>query len=392
MSSSVHLFLLIAIGNLVTAFVGAQNTSSATSLPISHPPGLFSKVDISSPAPTDERVDQPTKNFEQLWELTKAHYCNFDLLPINWDSLYYRYRKQLSDSTTNEELFEICGNLLKELDDRHVSIYRKGNFHPSKVQCAQEGRFLSEYQTMEDIFLFHSVTDSLLQSEGFSSIDTLISDRNGLGINVGRAASDSFVYLQINGFGASNRKIKHIMKATIEALQSRNGLIIDLRLNGGGLENKAFLFASFLAKRQQTALYKHNRIPYSDRYTAIEKMTIDPIKGLKYTGRVVILTSDFTVSAAGVFVLALSRVENVTIIGDRTAGFFSDYSTFKLPNGWKFTLSTQKYYSPEMKNYERVGIPPDYLILNTLESTRNGKDPVLMKALEVLQQKRDFKN
>ena len=84
------------------------------------------------------------------------------------------------------------------------------------------------------------------------------------------------------------------------------------------------------------------------------------------------------------FALALSNFKNVTIVGNRTGGFFSDESTYTLPNGWNFTLSTQKYYSINMTNYERIGVQPDYKILNTMQSCKKGEDPVLRKALGFL--------
>jgi carboxyl-terminal processing protease len=80
----------------------------------------------------------------------------------------------------------------------------------------------------------------------------------------------------------------------------------------------------------------------------------------------------------------LFTVFTATLVGDRTTGCFSDVYNFKLPNGWKFTLSAEKYYSPTMVNYERIGVPPDHLILNTRAESVKGKDAVLAKALELL--------
>ena len=37
-----------------------------------------------------------------------------------------------------------------------------------------------------------------------------------------------------------------------------------------------------------------------------------------------------------------------------------------------------------MTNYERIGVQPDYNILNTMQSCKKGEDPVLRKALGFL--------
>jgi carboxyl-terminal processing protease len=160
--------------------------------------------------------------------------------------------------------------------------------------------------------------------------------------------------------GISDRKIKKTMNELVDSLASRNGLIIDIRLNGGGYDKKGYLFAKYLTSSNKVAIYKHTRKPKSNDYKALKKHMIKASNKFNYTGPIVLITSDYTVSAADVFALALSDFQNVTIVGDRTAGYFSDVSTYKLPNGWKFALSTQKYYSHDMINYERIGVQPDY--------------------------------
>ena len=332
----------------------------------------------------DNSVDQPFKNFKNLWEITKDHYCNFDQLKIDWEVRYQYYRHQISDSTTNDELFLICGNLLKELDDRHVWITRKGNYEPTRIESGKERNFLSEFLTMNDVIKFNSVTDSILKSKGFSPLKIIIPSQYGLGVSSGYSISDSLVYLQINGMGGSSVKIKKAMRTIVDSLKSRKGLIIDIRLNGGGYDKKGYLFAKYLTSSDQIAIYKHTRIPKTDEFTSLKKHIIKTTNGQSYTGPVVLLTSDYTLSAADVFALALSNFKNVKIVGNRTGGFFSDVSTYTLPNGWNFTLSTQKYYSINMTNYERIGVQPDYKILNTMQSCKKGEDPVLRKALGFL--------
>ena len=76
---------------------------------------------------------------------------------------------------------------------------------------------------------------------------------------------------------------------------------------------------------------------------------------------------------------------NVTIVGDTTEGIFSDMYEFKLKNGWEVSLSHQKFFARDMANYEGVGIEPAIKVLNTYSDAISGKDVVIDKAIEVLE-------
>ena len=56
----------------------------------------------------------------------------------------------------------------------------------------------------------------------------------------------------------------------------------------------------------------------------------------------------------------------------------------KLSNGWKYSLSHQRYYSAEMICYEGKGIPVDIEVKNLWSDVEKGTDQVVLKALEQL--------
>jgi C-terminal processing protease CtpA/Prc len=76
---------------------------------------------------------------------------------------------------------------------------------------------------------------------------------------------------------------------------------------------------------------------------------------------------------------------NVIVVGESTAGGYSDPLPMELPNGWKLGISNELYVAPDGQAYEGHGIPPHVWIPYFPEETaRTGEDPVLLKALEVL--------
>ncbi len=108
---------------------------------------------------------------------------------------------------------------------------------------------------------------------------------------------------------------------------------------------------------------------------------LKPYGKYQYKNPIVILTSDFTASAAEIFVLVMKELEYVRTIGGGTNGATSHMKSIKLSNGWKVTLSNQIAYSADMVNYEGVGIEPDIIIKNDIEV---GTDMVLSRAIEEL--------
>ncbi|MGC2073193.1 MAG: hypothetical protein WA694_18105, partial [Pseudolabrys sp.] len=60
----------------------------------------------------------------------------------------------------------------------------------------------------------------------------------------------------------------------------------------------------------------------------------------------------------------------------------------KLPNGWRYCLSYQKYFSAHMVCYEGKGVPVDIKLLNKKTDIENGVDPLIICALKVLKSKK----
>jgi carboxyl-terminal processing protease len=101
------------------------------------------------------------------------------------------------------------------------------------------------------------------------------------------------------------------------------------------------------------------------------------------------LTCDSVFSGGEVFALAIKQLPHVTIIGDHTNGIFSYQLEKKLPNGWRYCLSYQKYFSADMVCYEGKGVPVDIKLLNKKTDIENGIDPLIIRALKVLKSKKN---
>lgn len=331
-------------------------------------------------------VDSPMKNFEELWNEFDLRYANFELKEVNWNEVYTKYKVLVSNKTTNKRLFEICCSMLQELNDGHVTI--NPNFEEENIECGPPYEFSLEsaFNTEKKILQFESVMDTELTENGFSKpIKTELSEDTNFQYRV----SDSFGYLRLDEmtekitFG----KFKRTVDNAIKAFLGKEGLIIDLRFNGGGWDNNTYKLASrFVPKGESIGHFERTRIKGRNEYSRMKYKMVKSRGKRQFAKPIVILTSDFTASAAEVFLLVMNELPNVTIIGDNTEGIFSEMYEFKLPNKWAVSLSDQQYFSEKKENYEGKGIPPDVYMVNSRTDIENQIDPVLRKAINHLKE------
>jgi len=69
----------------------------------------------------DDWDNDAVSNFDALWTALDQHYCFFEQKGIDWDEVYSRYRPQVTDGMSSRELFDVCAEMLDELQDGHVN-------------------------------------------------------------------------------------------------------------------------------------------------------------------------------------------------------------------------------------------------------------------------------
>ena len=73
-------------------------------------------------AQQDEFESDQVGNFEALWTIMDEHYSFFDYKQVDWNEVHSRYRAMVSNKMTDRELFDVCGDMLKELRDGHTNL------------------------------------------------------------------------------------------------------------------------------------------------------------------------------------------------------------------------------------------------------------------------------
>jgi C-terminal processing protease CtpA/Prc len=218
-------------------------------------------------------------------------------------------------------------------------------------------------------------------------------------IPVGKANSAAG-YLRIHSFSRYSEDkefarqlvaLENALDAIFKDAAKWTGLVIDVRINGGGSDVFGISIASRLATQEYLAYSKviRNDIHDSDHRTPPQPVIVHISQRPGFRGPVVLLTSADSVSAAETFTMAvLDRQPHVIRVGENTQGVFSDVLGRKLPNGWSFGLPNEIYLTKDGRAFDGMGVPPDVEVpIFPTEDLANGRDSALNKAVELLASK-----
>jgi carboxyl-terminal processing protease len=327
-------------------------------------------------------VRDPERNFEALWRTFHNRYPFFELRNVDWKTQYDTYRPKVTPGTTEDQLFDIFCQMLDPLDDGHVELEAKLSGHPKTRRFSPEKRprFHREFSKREIKQLFRT-SEKTLVHHGFGKLTQteawmLLYCR-----------SREFGYIRILELeGVKKRRLTAALDKIAHDFNALKGIIIDIRDNPGGEDDIAITIINRFCDRRRVAFRRKTKIgPSKKDFTPLETWYLEPQGDVRFTGPIVLLTCDSVFSGGEAFALAIRQLPHVTILGDNTNGIFSYQLERKLPNGWKYSLSYQVYFSADMVCYEGKGVPVDVERLNKKSDIENGIDPLVTRALKVLE-------
>jgi len=262
---------------------------------------------------------------------------------------------------SDEQLFEVLGNMLGELRDGHVNMY-------SGFDVARYWSWRENYPS--------NVNDSLLNKY----LGTNYRIANGMKY---RILDDNVGYIRCatfeNSFGSGN------LTNILSYLLPTRGLIIDIRNNSGGLISSAEeLAARFTNEELLVGYIQHKTGKAHDAFSAMREQWLKPSRGLRWQKPVVVLTNRGVYSAANEFVKYMKCCPNVRIVGDKTGGGAGMPFGSELPNGWGVRFSACPIYDKNKESTE-FGIAPDVNVSLGIVDFYNGIDTIIEHARKLLE-------
>lgn len=310
-----------------------------------------------------EYVDNPRGNFEALWAILDEHYCFFEYKDVDWQAVRTEYSRKIDDRMTDEELFRVCADMLLELRDGHTNLVSPFD--------------MSRYWIWEQ---YPQNYDERLILEHYLHFDY----KKASGISYGML-KNNVAYMHYGSFSSTIGEGN--LDMILSSLSLAEGLIIDVRDNGGGiLTNAETLVARFIDNPVPAGFIAHKTGPGHNEFSEPYAYSIEPARGRVHWNKpVVVLTNRSSFSATNNFVSIMKTLPNVRIVGDVTGGGCGMPFTGELPNGWSVRFSAAPIYDVD-GNLTEFGVEPsEGCRVDMTEADRQAnRDTIMERAFEVL--------
>ncbi len=307
----------------------------------------------------DQPINTPAVNFETFWSTIDQHYPYFELKGVDWDAVKDEFEPQVSDQLTNRQLFDIFSQMILRLEDGHTGI---------------KSSFATRFHSLDP----GTVDNSAVNPEQYVSV----TQRNNR-YTIGKLRDKNVGYLAIGSLsGITESPEYQALYQSVNTFNSYDGLIIDLRNNGGGNDGIAQRFVqSFSGENVVFRRVRFREQNGRNSFTAWQESRLRPDNAINFNKPIIVLTNRGVVSSAEGFTLMLKALSNVTIIGDTTAGSTGNPGRFNLPNDWELSVSRWQVTDPEGNYIEDQGIAPDKVIWISEADRNAGKDTILEAAI-----------
>lgn len=314
-----------------------------------------------------QEPNDPQGNFDALWRIIDTHYCFLDEKGLDWNEVYARYSPRISPEMSREELFNVCADMLAELKDGHTNL-------SSAWETSYYRRWWSDFPQNFD--------ERLVEQYYFN-----FNYRQVSGVKYGILPQGNIGYIRYPSFsytlGNGN------LDAILVYLATCDGLIIDIRDNGGGnMTMVETIAARFITEPIVAGYMKHKTGPGHNDFSEPFKYYINPApKGrMMWMKPTVILTNRSTFSAANNFVSVMQFLPQVKIVGARTGGGSGMPFSSELPNGWGVRFSACSVLDAR-GNTTEWGIDPSEGCAVDLDpvAALEGRDTMIDFAINLLQ-------
>lgn len=383
--------------------------------------GNPSEVSWKAKLHRDTRLSQK-EAFRQAWALLDESFYAQDLHGVNWQREYERYAEHCDGTLARDDLHNLIARMIGELNASHLGIY--GGPGPSGPPTACLGIVADPEHRGPGIRLADVIPDGpadkpestiavgeyilTLDGEEISNnehFQELLSGRAGERVKLtvskepkaegAREISikpvSSLSGLRYDRWVRDNRKmverlskgrvyyahIRSMDNASLEQFerelfgqaQRHEALLIDVRNNGGGHIHDELL--ELLTKKVHGWTARRG----------------DPLRTSPYAqfdGPKALLINQNSASDAEIFPNAFREKGLGPLIGMTTSGAVIGTYDVNLVNGSRFRVPVSGWYTMDGADLENMGVKPDIEVPFPYEAYRDGRDPQIRRAVEVL--------
>ncbi|MAT82479.1 MAG: hypothetical protein CMJ29_12650 [Phycisphaerae bacterium] len=382
-------------------------------------------------------ADEQAQKFDETSRLFGRWFYHPDMKGLDWEAISKAYREQATSTRTPQEFNRVVGMMFGEADGSHTGIYGGGGFSTTSDPIGYLGirtrPVAGGYEVIEVLpqspadhegsrlhvgDVIKAVNDNRVSESaeempnmdlskamsGTRSRETLIelnrdgedmmmlitpvswSAWNGLAYKdelrrnrelVDELSDDKLGYLHIRSMNmASVHDFEHQLYA---AAHGKDGLVIDVRNNGGGWTTDVLL-ASLTAPVHASTIPRGvawEDAP-SDAYPRDRRLIY------AWSKPIVVLANEHSFSNAEIFTHAIKNTDRGRVVGEETYGGVISTGSFTLIDGSRVRRPFRGWRLPDGTDMEDRGAVPDIRVERTPADEASGRDRQLEVAVDDL--------
>lgn len=379
---------------------------------------LFLITNISNPA----LALTPQNLYDKAWRLINTKYVDDTQNQQNWERWRHKYDNVIQDE---EDAYVAIGTMVDSLGDVYTKFLTPKEYkeESESIQGSLKGIGVQIGVRDGKLLIIAPLEDTPGERAGLKSEDEIleIDGKSTKGITVEAAADkirgpegtsvkllikrgneepklydivranielksvstkppkigsvdDNLGYIRLSSFISRNAASE--FQDALNQMKDKDGIIIDLRSNPGGLLTNAIYIADMLLS-SKVIVSTVDRDGYKETQNSLSQVsTNQPIA---------VLINGGSASASEILSGALKDNKRAVIVGKKSFGKGLVQEINKLPDGSALHITIQKYLTPNGTDINKKGIMPDYTVDITEADIKANKDPQLLKACEVLQ-------
>jgi tricorn protease len=375
-----------------------------------------------------QRDEEYAEMFAQAWRALSDHFYDSKYHGADWNAVKAKYAPMVAHCSTREDLYALVSLMLGELNASHLGI--SGKLPTAEENTADLGLLFDDsfagpglkisevlkrgpadkrnlnikpgdvITQIDRIPLTAQTNLSQLLNNRTGDTVTLTLETGPIGMRTARKVDivavprDRTAQLMYERWVAknaeavakqSNGKLGYIhipsmdeagLEVFMRSLYSDNfdkeGLIIDVRYNGGGFTHDQVL--NYLTGKEHT-LFRQR-----DGGEGFVLRNFDR----KFAKPVTVLINNGSYSDAEIFPHAFRASGHGKLVGQATGGLVIGTGSARLIDGSQFRIPRIGVFTNKNENMDKVGVKPDFPIEITPEDWKKGVDSQLGKAVEVV--------
>ncbi len=278
----------------------------------------------------------------------------------------------------------IKNGLLTVISPLNDSPAKKAGLQPEDVIYKIDGELVEDMTFEQAVLKIRGVKGTkvilTVLRKGHDEPIDLSMTRNTINIkSVDWQMKDNIAVIEINQFG-NNTKTEFSNIINEMLAKSPKGLVLDLRYNGGGyLDGAVDIVSEFVEKGKVVTIKKRNT----------EEDEVIYVNGQARVASIpmVVLINKGSASASEIVAGAIQDLKRGVIIGENSFGKGTVQEVENLIGGSSLRITIAKWFTPNDKSINEVGITPDIVVAKSTDDFENGNDPQLDAAIKYLKDK-----